>query len=83
VCGWREFEQSERFLTGLADHLELANRRVLPHPLREKRLAARVRIVGDIVQRVADIVKIDAIVLHREAASARIRSCRCGLRPPP
>jgi hypothetical protein len=39
----------------LADHLELANRRVLPHPFREERLAASARIHSYVIERVSDV----------------------------
>jgi hypothetical protein len=35
---------------------------------------------GDVVQRVLNVLEIDAVVFHSAAASARIRCCRYGLK---
>ena len=34
-----------------------------------------------IIERIADVFEINSIVLHKDAASAKIRCCRYGLRP--
>jgi hypothetical protein len=53
-------------LDGLADDLELANDRILAHPLGHKSVAAYRRVFFDVVDCVADVTEIDAL-LHRGA----------------
>jgi len=71
-----------RDLDGLADHFQLAEGSVLPHPLSEERVAAGAGVRRDVTECVADVLQVDAIVFHKEAASSRIRCFKYGLSPP-
>jgi hypothetical protein len=73
ISGRRDLQPSVKMLDGLADHFELADRRVLPHSIGEERVATRLGVLDDVVDRVANVFQADAVVLHRADASARMR----------
>ena len=65
-----------QILDSFADHFEFSKCGILSHPLGEKRLSSSTRLGPDVLESVADMFEVSAIVFHKEAASARIRSCR-------
>lgn len=52
------------------------NATILAHALGKEGLAPRARVVRDVAERVANVLQVGAIVLHRAVASARIRGSR-------
>jgi hypothetical protein len=55
---------------------------VLAHPIAEERIVVVAAVREDVLDRVRNVLEIDAIVSHSAAASARIRFCKYGPRPP-
>ena len=55
---------SGKLFNGFADDLELGNDGILPHPLAHERVAAYRCVLFNVVDCVADVAEIDAVVLH-------------------
>jgi hypothetical protein len=60
----------------LTDHLELANRGVLPHALGEEGVSTGARIDCNVVKRVADMLQVDA-VLRPQSVQRQVTSRQC------
>jgi hypothetical protein len=63
-------------ISGLANDLEFPQDRVLPHALCEEWLATSAGVVENVVERIAHVLQVRAIVLHSAVASATIRGSR-------
>ena len=64
----------------LPDDFQLPQGGVLTHAVADERVGAAAR--DDVLDRVSNVLKVNPVVLHSAAASARIRCWRCGLIPP-
>ncbi len=62
-----------KILDGLSDDFQLPERGVLTHAVVDKRVMAATAVRGHIVECVANVLEVDAVVSHSTAASARIR----------
>jgi hypothetical protein len=56
----------------LADHFQFAQYCILSHPLAKECLAASAAVTCYVPQGFADVFEVETIVIHKEAASARI-----------
>src|SRR5262245_53542438 len=59
-------------LDGFPDDFELADDRILAHPLRHERVTTCAGILLDVTNRVENVTEVDAVVLHSGRASARM-----------
>jgi hypothetical protein len=83
----RDFRRALRCLCGkilgrLSDDFQCSERGVLAHPVAEEGIVVVAAVRGDVLDGVPNVLEIDAIASHSAAASARIRFCKYGLRPP-
>jgi hypothetical protein len=63
-------------LDSLSDDFQFPQRRILAHAIVDERIVVTATVRGDVLECVPDVLKIDAVVFHSAAASARILCCR-------
>jgi hypothetical protein len=63
-------------LNGLANDFKVTDDGILGFPVFEEEFPARLGVVSNIGEGILNVEEVDAVILHKGAALARIRSLR-------